>query len=48
MISESISSHWGQVVRWEFGTTIVYNESLGAVFHQMELVSLTGSIALGY
>ena len=47
MISESISSHWGQVVRWEFGTTIVYNESLGAVFHQMELVSLTGSIALG-
>jgi len=47
IISESISSHWGQVVRWEFGTTIVYNESLGAVFHQMELVSLTGSIALG-
>ena len=46
-ISEDISSHWGQVVRWEFGTTIVYNESLGAVFHQMELVSLTGSVALG-
>ena len=46
-ISESISSHWGQIVRWEFGTTIVYNESLGAVFHQMELVSLTGSVALG-
>ena len=46
-ISEDISSHWGQVVRWEFGTTIVYNESLGAVFHQMELISLTGSVALG-
>ena len=46
-ISESISSHWGQIVRWEFGTTIVYNESLGAVFHQMELISLTGSVALG-
>ena len=46
-ISEDISSHWGQIVRWEFGTTIVYNESLGAVFHQMELVSLTGSVALG-
>jgi hypothetical protein len=46
-ISETISSHWGQLVRWEFGTTIVYNESLGAVFHQMELVSLTGSVALG-
>lgn len=46
-ISDQISSHWGQVVRWEFGTTIVYNESLGAVMHQMELVSLTGSVALG-
>jgi hypothetical protein len=46
-ISEDISSHWGQIVRWEFGTIIVYNESLGAVFHQMELVSLTGSVALG-
>jgi len=47
IVSEDISSHWGQIVRWEFGTTIVYNESLGAVFHQMELVSLTGSVALG-
>jgi hypothetical protein len=47
VISEDISSHWGEIVRWEFGTTIVYNESRGAVFHQMELVSLTGSVALG-
>lgn len=46
-VSEEISSHWGETVRWEFGTIIVYNESLGAVFHQMELVSLTGSVALG-
>jgi len=46
-VSEDISSHWGQIVRWEFGTTIVYNDSVGAVFHQMELVSLTGSVALG-
>jgi hypothetical protein len=44
---ENISSHWGQTVRWEFGTTILYNESLGAVMHQLELVSLTGSVALG-
>jgi hypothetical protein len=39
--------HWGQQVRWEFGTLIVYNESNGAIFNEMELVSLTGSIALG-
>jgi hypothetical protein len=39
--------HWGEQVRWEFGTLIVYNESNGAIFNEMELVSLTGSIALG-
>lgn len=47
ILVDNISSHWGQTVRWEFGTTIVYNESLGAVMHQLELVSLTGSVALG-
>ena len=39
--------HWGQQVRWEFSTFIVYNESNGAIFNRLELVSLTGSIALG-
>ena len=39
--------HWGQQVRWEFGTLIVYNESNGAIFNELELVSLTGSIAIG-
>lgn len=42
-----VGSHWGQIVRWEFSTIIVYNQSLGAIFHQMELVSLTGRVALG-
>jgi hypothetical protein len=39
--------HWGQQVRWEFGTLIVYNESNGAIFNELELVSLTGSVAIG-
>jgi hypothetical protein len=39
--------HWGQQVRWEFGTSIVYNESNGAIFNRLELVSLTGSVAIG-
>ena len=39
--------HWGQQVRWEFGTIIVYNEGNGAIFNRLELVSLTGSVALG-
>jgi hypothetical protein len=46
-LSQSVGHHWGQQVRWEFGTTIVYNEGKGAIFNQLELVSLTGSIELG-
>jgi hypothetical protein len=39
--------HWGQQVRWEFGTIIAYNEGNGAIFNRLELVSLTGSVTLG-
>jgi hypothetical protein len=39
--------HWGQQVRWEFGTIIAYNEGNGAIFNRLELVSLTGSVELG-
>ena len=38
------SHHYDQAVGWEFGTTIVYNESRGAIFHQIELVCLTGNV----
>jgi hypothetical protein len=44
---DTIGTHWGQKVRWEFGTLIVYNEGNGALFHELELVSLTGRVALG-
>lgn len=46
-LSDQVSSHWGQTVRWEFGTVIVYNSGNGAIFHQMELVALTGRVAVG-
>lgn len=44
---QDIGSHWGQQVRWEFGTVIIYNEGKGALMQQLELVSLTGNVALG-
>lgn len=43
----NISSHYGEPVGWEFGTSIVYNEGRGAIFHELELVALTGRILLG-
>jgi hypothetical protein len=45
--SQATGHHWGQQVRWEFGTSIVYNEGNGAIFNRLELVSLTGSVMLG-
>lgn len=45
--TNTISSHYGNMVGWEFGTSIIYNEGHGAIFHELELVSLTGRAALG-
>jgi hypothetical protein len=46
-LTQAVGSHWGEQVRWEFGTSIVYNEGNGAIFNRLELVSLTGSVANG-
>ncbi len=49
-IGTLVSSHshqWGDVVTWDFGTAIVYNEGRGAIFHELELVGLTGRVQLG-
>tara|TARA_R110000796_G_scaffold4461_1_gene17305 strand:- start:2893 stop:4095 length:1203 start_codon:yes stop_codon:yes gene_type:complete len=45
--NNTIGSHYGNNVRWEFSTEIVYNEGRGAIFHELELVSLTGGVAFG-
>jgi hypothetical protein len=42
-----VSTHYGQTVRWEFATTIIYNEGRGAIINNLELVALTGSVAVG-
>lgn len=46
-IVNTVSSHYGEVVRWEFGTSILYNEGRGAIIHLLELVALPGRVALG-
>jgi len=42
-----ISSHYGDLNGWEFGTVIMYNEGRGAMFHELELVCLSGNVAFG-
>jgi hypothetical protein len=46
-MTNSTPKHWGSDVRWEFNTRIGYNEGMGAVFHELELVALTGDVDLG-
>lgn len=46
-LDDHISSQYGERARWEFGTTIIYNESKGAIFNELELVCLTGRVASG-
>jgi len=46
-LTSSVSSHYGDVIGWDFGTTIIYNESLGALFHELELICLSGRAELG-
>jgi len=46
-LDDTVSTHYGQVIGWEFGTTIIYNEGRGAIFHELELVGLPGRVPLG-
>lgn len=46
-LTQSKGSHYGQAVRWEFGTIINWSETGGAVIHELELIGLTGRVAFG-
>lgn len=46
-LSSDISSQYGDLITWEFGTTIIYNKGLGATFNQLELICLPGRTEFG-
>jgi len=46
-LDRNLGSQWGAKARWEFSTPMVYNESRGAIFHELELVALPGRVAAG-
>lgn len=46
-LTDESALHWGEKVGWEFGTSIFYNEGNGVIFHELELVGLTGRSGLG-
>ncbi|MGB3465682.1 MAG: packaged DNA stabilization protein [Cyclobacteriaceae bacterium] len=42
ILNNDISSHFGNVIKWEFGTKIIYNGGKGLLIKMLELVALTG------
>ena len=42
VLDDTLASHFGVTVPWEFSTIIIYGEGRGAVFHDIELVGLPG------
>lgn len=46
-LTDKTSEHYGSTVGWEFGTSILYNASMGAVINMMELVCLPGRVPYG-
>jgi hypothetical protein len=43
----TVSTHYGETIGWEFGTQFLYAEGNGAIVHELELVSLPGRVVLG-
>jgi hypothetical protein len=44
LLSEDVSSHFGDKVEWGFDAGLVYNEGKGALVHSIELIGLPGRI----
>lgn len=44
--SDGISTHYGNECGWAFDTIIVYNGGNSGLVHELELVALTGNVAL--
>lgn len=41
-LSPTVGTQWGSEIGWEFSTGILYNQSMNAIIHELELVALTG------
>ena len=41
--TNKVSSHYGAINGWDFTTLIIYNNTNGVIFHELELVCLTGN-----
>lgn len=46
-LTDSVSTHYGDSIGWQFGTNMIYNEGNDAIILEMELAALPGRVPLG-
>lgn len=46
-MTDTVSTHYGDKIGWEFSTLVIYNSAKGAIVHDVELVGLMGRVAFG-
>lgn len=44
---DTTSTHYGNVIGWDFSTQILWNDTKGALFHELELSGLPGRCPIG-
>ena len=47
VLDDAVSTHFGAVTGWSFGTTVIYNAGNGAIVHEIELAALPGRVGFG-
>lgn len=46
-LDNKVSTHYGNSVRWEFGTAMMYVDGNDGIIHEMELCALPGRVTFG-
>lgn len=46
-LTNTEAHHFGEVVGWDFGVLMLYNEGRGAIVNDLELITLPGRVPLG-
>lgn len=47
VMNDTVSTHYGNTIGWDFGTTMLYNDGNDSIVLELELVALPGRVPLG-
>lgn len=44
IVTDTLSTHWGESVSWEFSTPTIFADATGLIVHEVELTGVTGVV----